>query len=196
MEPIIKKAIGGVVKILLAFPKGDTILLWLSKKVQSLGIKGKYITHANDVMLVALMVKTYSNPKNTTSSFATSTIGNLKSTDILSAMRKLEKNLEHLNLSGLANSLGTTKEGVQRLIWLLEDARNTNNGSEVYSSETISLVRNALLKERILKQTTILLDSPLSWTKKESLPTSRQWKMNDYGIKTMDEPFVVNVTGI
>ena len=123
-------------------------------------------------------------------------IGTSKNTEESSVTKKHNNVSKPLNLNGLANTLGITKEGVTRLIWLLEDARSIKDGSGQYSSETISLVKNALLKERILKQTTSLLDSPLSWTKKESQHTSKQWRVKDYGIKTMDAPFVVNVIGV
>lgn len=126
--------------------------------------------------------------------YAPGIIGTLKSMAGFFQTKKQRGISKLLNLNGLANELGITKEGVIRLIWLLEDARSTNNGSEVYSSETILRVKNALLKERILKQTTTRLDSPLLWMKKESQPTSRRWCVKDYGIKIMVEPYVKSAT--
>lgn len=114
----------------------------------------------------------------------------------LSQLKKLVSDLESRNLNGLANELGITKEGVHRLIKLLDGVQHTKNGSGQYSSETISLVKDAVLKERILKQTTIQFASPQLWTKIKSQPTSKHWKMNAYGMKVTDAPCVVNVTGI
>lgn len=122
--------------------------------------------------------------------FAVNITGTSKSLEEYFLMKNVKKISKLLNLNGLANDLGITKEGVTRLIWLLDDVRNTKHGSEAYSSETISLVKNALLKERILKQTTTLLDLQPSLTKNESQPTSKEWTVKDYGIKTMEGHFV------
>jgi hypothetical protein len=137
------------------------------------------------VRYVARKVKGFFTIKKQAVSYATSTTSNSTNTVDFSAMKKLMQDLESHNLSGLANELGITKEGVHRLIKLLDGVPLTKNGSGQYSSETISLVRDAIQKERILKQTTIQFASPRLWTKTKSQPTSKHWKMNAYGTKVM-----------
>lgn len=181
------------IKLFTLLPKGGTILLWVVEKAKLLGIKGSVLNRLENVMLVELLTREFLWPKSMDSMSVTSTIGTLKATDVFLAEKNLNKILKQLNLNGLAKELGITKEGVQRLIWLLGDVQNIRNGSGIYSSETILLVKNALQKERILKQTITPLDSQLLWMKKESLPTNRRWRVNDYGIKTMDGHFVGSV---
>lgn len=184
-EDAIEQAIEG----LIAFPKRATIKVWYGIKVSGLRLYGV-------VKRVVDRIRGYSNQENMASTYAISTITTLQPMDVFLAIKKLEKNLEHLNLSGLANDLGITKEGVMRLIWLCADARNINNGSEPFSSEMISLVKNAVLRERILKLTTIPLDSQRLWMKKESEPTKMQWRVNGYGIQKMGAHYVGSATAI
>lgn len=195
MKEIIQKAIQGGWNYLIAIPKADTILIWLHQKAQYLGIKESVLNRLENVMLAAILAHASSLVKSTTTMSAINTTGISNSMDISLAIQRLQKNLKQLNLDGLAKSLGIIKESVTRLIWLLGDVRNTSNGSGLYSSEMTSLVRNAVLKERILKQTITPLDFQSSWTKKESEPTSKQWRVNDYGIKKMEGHFVGSVTG-
>ena len=185
---------GGYKLRLIVLPKGATIVLWLCQKAQFLGIKVNALHRLENAMLVVCLMHEFTITQNLGSTLATGTTGILKSTDISLAIKKVNKILEHRSLSGLANDLGITKEGVQRLIWLLGDAQNTRNGSELSSSKMTSLVRNAILRERILKLTTIQFDLQPLLTKKELTPTSEQWRVNAYGIKRMGEPYVGNVT--
>lgn len=185
-----------VIEGLLALPKRAIIHIWHIQKDTYRGIKASVLHLCESVMLVIHPTNESSLLRNTESTYATSTTSILKSTDVFLAIKKLEKILEQRNLNGLEKSLGITKEGVMRLIWLLEGVRHTRNGSGVYSSETISLVKSALLKERILKQTTFRYDFQQLWTKKKSQPTKRRWLVNGYGIRKMDAHSVVNATAI
>lgn len=182
-QDAIKQAIGR----LISFPKRATIKVWY-------GIKENVLRRLEVAWLVGDLTAVFSKRKSSASTYAINTITTLRSMDISLATKKLENSLKHHSLNGLANELGITKEGAQRLIWLFADARDTNNGSEKYSEKTILLVKNALFAERILKQTTIQFASPLLWMKNELPPTKWQWRVNDYGIKKMAEPFVGNAT--
>lgn len=186
-----EKAITKIKSYLKALPKRATIVIWLSLKDIFRGIKEKIGNLAESVIFV-IAIQKYISIKLSKPLYVASTTGTLKNTDVSLQMKKVVQTLKYLNLDGLANKLGITKEGVTRLIWLLGDARNTNNGSEPYSSEMILLVKNALLKERILKQTTFLLDSQPSLMKKESQHTSKHWNVKDYGIQRMVAHSVVN----
>lgn len=168
--------------------------IWNKIKRKSRGIKENVLLRLGSARFVAYLTRGYSFSENSASTYATGTISSLRATDVSSAIQRLERTLESLNLNGLAKELGITKEGVQRLIWLLGDARSTRNGSGQYSRETISRVKSALLEERILKQTTILLDSQLSLMKKELEPTNQHWRVKDYGTSGMVEPFVNSAT--
>lgn len=127
-----------------------------------------------------------------TSATATDTTSKLTAASL--ARMKQELSSIELDLNGLADDLQITKEAVQRLIWLLDDARDTNNGLERYSPETITHVKNALYAERILKRITIQPALQPSWMKSELPATNRQWRVNDYGIRPMAAPSVVNAT--
>lgn len=192
MEQAIKIAI----EFLIELPKGDTIVLWLNKKARLLGIRESVMHHLESVMLVALLTKEFSKHESMGSTYVTATTTNLLSTEVFSQMNRLEKTLQHLNLSGLANRLGITKEGVTRLIWWLEGVLATRSGSERYSQEMITLVGNALLEERILKQTITQLDLQPLLTKKESQLTKQHLIAYGYGIQKMDAHYVVSATGI
>jgi len=179
---------------MIQLPKRATIVLWLHLKGISRGIRGSELRRFVGVELAKRRAKEYFATTNMTSTSATDTTCNLKLTDIRSAIKKLDKDLERLNLDGLAKDLGITKEGAMRLIWLFADVRNTKDGSGKYSKETISLVKNAVLEERILKLTTIPSGFQPLLTKKKLRPTSKHWKMHGYGIRKMDERSAVNVT--
>lgn len=137
-----------------AFPKGATIILcqlrdWLR------GIKGNVLLRLEVARLAADLTDEYFERGRSRSTSATATTTTLNTTAAFSAMQKLKQNSPLHSLDGLANKLGITKEGALRLIWLCADALDTNSGSEKYSEETITLVKNALFVERILKQTTL-----------------------------------------
>lgn len=168
------------------------LLLWLIKKAQSLGIKVSVLHRLENALLVDYLTRESISTKNTVTTSATNTTGILKSTDIFLAIQKLNKSLDNRNLNGLAKRLGITKEGVQRLIWLLGDVQNTRNGLGLSLSEMISLVRNAVLRERILKQTTTLLNTRLSLMKKELQLTRKQLIVPAYGIQKTGERYVGN----
>lgn len=188
MEPIIKKAIEGGWKEL---PKGDTIDL-CQGYMESRGIRVKNMP-SQELVIFALANQKFTSIKVLKSLFAQGITGILRNMVTFFQMKRLVKNLKLHNQNGLAEKLGITKGGVSRLIWLLDDVRNTKNGSGQFSSEMISLVRDALLKERILKQTTSLLDMQPSLTKNESQPTNKQWRVSGYGMKVMDAPYVGGV---
>src|SRR3990167_1435892 len=143
MKNAIKLAIEGGWK-LKVLPKGDTIVLWLLQKVRFLGIKVGVLQQLESAIFARVLLRSISTGNSTLSS-AEDTTGTSLNMAGFSQMKKLVKNLELPNLNGLAKELGITKEGVQRLIWLLGDVRNTKDGSGAYSSETISLVRSAVL---------------------------------------------------
>lgn len=178
------------------FPKGAIIRLWRSLKEIYLGIKEDVSLRLEVAKVVASLTTGYPERSLITSTSVTDTDGTLRSSAVCSAMQKLMNDYEHLNLNGLAEDLGITKEGVQRLIWLCADASDIKGGSRKYSPEMITHVRNALYAERILKQTTFRLASLQSWTKKELPLTKLQWLAPDYGIRTMGVPSVVNATAI
>lgn len=190
MEETIKKAIEG----LQDMPKGDTIEV-CQEYMENRGTKAKKSNLKGSVISAKAILKSISILQSR-ASFARVIIGTLKNMGKFLLMRKSKKISEPLNLDGLANVLGITKGGVTRLIWLLEDVQNTKDGSGQYSSETISLARNALLKERILKQTTFPLDTPPLLKKNELQLTKEQWHVSDYGIKVMDAPYVGGVTEV
>lgn len=176
-------------------PKRATILLWILLKDTFRGIKESVLNRYEDAIFARAFQKSIST-QNLESSSVVSTIGMLKNMDVSYLITKLRKDLELHNLDGLARELGITKEGVRRLIWSLGAVLGTKNGSEIYSSETILLVKNALQKERILKQTITLLDFQPLLTKKILVPMNKQWRVNGYGIKVMDAPCVVNAIAI
>jgi hypothetical protein len=156
------------------------------------GIREKLLQYQKSVIFVIKLAVGFISIKDSVTTYATDTPTNLKYTDILSVMKKLEDTSE-INL--LARELGITKEGVHRLIWLLGDVQNIKDGSGQYSSETISLVKNALLRERILRQTTIQLNFQPLWINTKLQPTNKHWIANNYGMKIMEGHFVASVTG-
>lgn len=180
--------------IKLAIEKGVKLGLWVTKKVQFLGIKGNVLHRLENAMLVIYLTNESFITGSSAITLATGTSTNLKNSDVFLTIQKLKAISDDPNQNGLAKHLGITREGVQRLIWSLEGALNISNGSELSSLEMTSLVRNAVLKERILKQTTTLLNTQLSLTKKELKPTSRLWIVPAYGIQKMEGHYVGNVT--
>ncbi len=189
MEKAIQKSIEGLKEL----PRYATIVIWLNIKAIYRGTKVKGLNLLENAMHVVGLTPVYSLHESSTTQSAINTTGTLNYMVVSSLRKKLKQTP---NVHSLAKDLGITKEGVHRLIWLLGDVRNTKNGSGQYSSETISLVRSALQKERILKQTTSQFATPLSLTKNESQLTNKDWGVKGYGISTMGEHYVVNATGI
>lgn len=179
-----------------ALPKRATIVICRLLKDLYLGTRGRGLHLFGRVLDADDQTVEFSNRKSTVSTSVTVTTGTLRCTDISYLMKRLNSDLSLLNPSGLADTLGITKEGATRLIWLCVDARNTSNGSSKYSAETILRARNALYVERILKQTTSPYALLPSWMKKELPPTKQPWYPTAYGIRTMVAPYVVNATAI
>lgn len=181
---------------LIALPKRGIIRGWYYLRGLYRGIKENVLLRLEIAKVVDALADASSERSLSGSTYVTGTHTTSKSTGESLLIRKLNRTLKPLNLDGLANDLGITREGVTRLIWLLGDARDTNNGLERYSKETIIRVKNALYEERILKQTTTPLDFQPSWTKSELLLTKKQWRASVYGIQRMVERSVVNATAI
>lgn len=166
--------------------------IWLNIKALFRGIKVSLSHLYGNAKRAVSQIGRFFSGKNSASTYAVGTIGTLESSDILLVIKKLEQVLENPSLNGLAKDLGITKEGVLRLIWSLGGVQNIKDGSGAYSSEMISLVRNAVLKERISRQTISLLDLQPSLMKEESQLTNKQWRVNVYGTKIMAGHCAVN----